>query len=94
LTNTSKNHNKFNIINLNIILRFTNAVTLKTIIIKLLYILVIPHITDAIQEWVERVAKQPVSNDGVEPDVRFYINFEYFIIFSDVLCFILHILIS
>lgn len=33
-------------------------------------ILVIPHITDAIQEWVERVAKQPVSDDGIEPDVR------------------------
>lgn len=30
---------------------------------------VIPHITDAIQEWVERVAKQPVSDDKVEPDV-------------------------
>lgn len=36
-------------------------------------ILVIPHITDAIQEWVERVAKQPVSDDGVEPDVRILI---------------------
>lgn len=42
---------------------------------KLLYISVIPHITDAIQEWVERVAKQPVSDDGVEPDVRFKIIF-------------------
>jgi len=40
-----------------------------------LYILVIPHITDAIQEWVERVAKQPVSNDEVEPDVKFWIIF-------------------
>ncbi|XP_050520849.1 CTP synthase 2 [Daktulosphaira vitifoliae] len=30
---------------------------------------VIPHITDAIQDWVERVAKQPVSDDGVQPDV-------------------------
>lgn len=29
---------------------------------------VVPHITDAIQEWVERVAKQPVT-DGVEPQV-------------------------
>lgn len=37
-----------------------------------MYILVIPHITDAIQEWVERVAKQPVSDDGVEPDVRLF----------------------
>lgn len=30
---------------------------------------VIPHITDAIQEWVERVANQSVSHDGVKPDV-------------------------
>ncbi|XP_050443622.1 CTP synthase 2 [Adelges cooleyi] len=30
---------------------------------------VIPHITDAIQDWVERVAKKPVSIDGVQPDV-------------------------
>lgn len=29
---------------------------------------VVPHITDAIQEWVERVAKTPV-NDGVAPQV-------------------------
>lgn len=41
--------------------------------INLFYVLVIPHITDAIQEWVERVAKQPVSDDGVEPDVRLII---------------------
>uniref|UniRef100_A0A1B6CF88 CTP synthase n=1 Tax=Clastoptera arizonana TaxID=38151 RepID=A0A1B6CF88_9HEMI len=30
---------------------------------------VIPHITDAIQEWVERVANQSVSCDGIKPDV-------------------------
>ncbi|KOX75796.1 CTP synthase [Melipona quadrifasciata] len=30
---------------------------------------VIPHITDAIQEWVERVAKQSVTKDGDKPDV-------------------------
>ena len=29
----------------------------------------IPHITDAIQEWVERVAKQSVTKDGDKPDV-------------------------
>lgn len=29
---------------------------------------VVPHITDAIQEWVERVAKTPVT-EGVEPQV-------------------------
>lgn len=28
-----------------------------------------PHITDAIQEWVERVAKVPVSETGKTPDV-------------------------
>jgi len=30
---------------------------------------VVPHITDAIQEWVENVAKIPVTEDGTEPDV-------------------------
>ncbi|KAF4519181.1 hypothetical protein B566_EDAN008244 [Ephemera danica] len=30
---------------------------------------VVPHITDAVQEWVERVAKQSVSSDDREPDV-------------------------
>ncbi|XP_058801964.1 CTP synthase [Phymastichus coffea] len=30
---------------------------------------VVPHITDAIQEWVERVAKQPVTTDGKVPEV-------------------------
>ncbi|XP_011501043.1 PREDICTED: CTP synthase [Ceratosolen solmsi marchali] len=30
---------------------------------------VVPHITDAIQEWVERVANQPVMNDGQKPEV-------------------------
>lgn len=30
---------------------------------------VVPHITDAIQEWVKRVAKIPVSEDGDEPEV-------------------------
>ncbi|GAB1607828.1 CTP synthase 1-like isoform X1 [Argonauta hians] len=30
---------------------------------------VVPHITDAIQEWVERVAKIPVSEDKEQPDV-------------------------
>lgn len=49
---------------------------------------VIPHITDAIQEWVERVAKQPVSDDKVEPDVRLLIVF----IISLVVFCILHII--
>ncbi|XP_046989209.1 CTP synthase [Schistocerca americana] len=30
---------------------------------------VVPHITDAIQEWVERVAHQSVSDDGTVPQV-------------------------
>jgi len=30
---------------------------------------VVPHITDAIQEWVERVAHIPVDDSGEEPDV-------------------------
>ncbi|KAG0346861.1 CTP synthase ura7 [Podila humilis] len=30
---------------------------------------VVPHITDAIQEWVERVATIPVDDSGEEPDV-------------------------
>lgn len=28
-----------------------------------------PHITDAIQEWVEKQAKVPVDDDDVEPQV-------------------------
>jgi CTP synthase (UTP-ammonia lyase) len=30
---------------------------------------VVPHITDAIQEWVEKVANQPVTEDGTKPQV-------------------------
>lgn len=30
---------------------------------------VIPHVTDAIQEWVEKVANQSVTEDGDKPDV-------------------------
>ncbi|EXU97431.1 CTP synthase domain protein [Metarhizium robertsii] len=30
---------------------------------------VVPHITDAMQEWIERVAKIPVDDSGEEPDV-------------------------
>lgn len=30
---------------------------------------VVPHITDAIQEWIERVAKIPVDDSGEEPDI-------------------------
>jgi CTP synthase len=30
---------------------------------------VVPHITDAIREWILRVAKIPVDDSGEEPDV-------------------------
>ncbi len=30
---------------------------------------VIPHVTDAIQDWVERVAKIPVDESAKSPDV-------------------------
>jgi len=30
---------------------------------------VVPHITDAIIAWVERVAHQPVSGDGLQPEI-------------------------
>jgi CTP synthase len=30
---------------------------------------VVPHITDAIQEWVQKVARIPVDDTGEEPDV-------------------------
>lgn len=33
------------------------------------YVAVVPHITDAIQEWVERVANRPVTEDGTKPQV-------------------------
>lgn len=29
----------------------------------------VPHITDAIQEWVEKVAQKPVSKSGKTPEV-------------------------
>jgi CTP synthase len=30
---------------------------------------VVPHITDAIQDWIERVARAPVDSKGGVPDV-------------------------
>lgn len=30
---------------------------------------VVPHLTDAIQDWIERVAKIPVDDTNEEPDV-------------------------
>eukprot|EP00111_Clytia_hemisphaerica_P014851 TCONS_00043744-protein len=31
--------------------------------------LVVPHITDAIQNWIREVAKKPVDGSGTEPDI-------------------------
>lgn len=33
------------------------------------YFSVVPHITDAIQDWVERVSKIPVDGDHQTPEV-------------------------
>lgn len=44
---------------------------------------VVPHITDAIQQWIERVAKNPVSDAKKTPDVCII---EVTLIFS--LCYI------
>lgn len=30
---------------------------------------IVPHLTGAIQDWIERVAKVPVDDSGEEPDV-------------------------
>lgn len=38
------------------------------ILVCFVFFLVVPHITDAIQEWVERVAQQPV-NGTIKPEV-------------------------
>ena len=29
----------------------------------------VPHITNAIQDWIERVARIPIDESGAEPDV-------------------------
>jgi len=34
-----------------------------------MFFVVVPHITNAIQEWVERVSKVPVDGLDGEPDV-------------------------
>ncbi len=40
----------------------------KFFVLLMIYV-VVPHITDAIQEWVERVARISVDNDHAEPDI-------------------------
>lgn len=51
-----------------------------------MYLSVIPHITDAIQEWVEHVAKQPVSDDGVEPNVNIHNMYYHWLCMSIHFC--------
>lgn len=34
---------------------------------------VVPHVTDAIQDWVERVANQPVTEDREQPQVKVHL---------------------
>ena len=35
----------------------------------LIRVQIVPHITNAIQDWIERVSKIPVDDTGEEPDV-------------------------
>lgn len=37
--------------------------------VSILLLSVVPHITDAIQEWVMKQARVSVDDDGVEPEV-------------------------
>lgn len=30
---------------------------------------IVPHLTNAIQDWIERVSRMPVDETGEEPDV-------------------------
>lgn len=30
---------------------------------------IVPHLTNAVQDWIERVSKLPVDETGEEPDV-------------------------
>ena len=34
-----------------------------------LVVQIVPHITNAIQDWIERVSKIPVDETGEEPDI-------------------------
>jgi CTP synthase (UTP-ammonia lyase) len=45
------------------------CVCIRQVGVYVFYVAVVPHITDAIQEWVERVANQPVTEDGSKPQV-------------------------
>lgn len=42
---------------------------LSDLYVSVVLLSVVPHITDAIQEWVMKQARVSVDNDGVEPEV-------------------------
>lgn len=42
---------------------------LSDLYVSVLLLSVVPHITDAIQEWVMKQARVSVDDDGVEPEV-------------------------
>lgn len=47
---------------------FISSIFIPRLVMKIFLVLVVPHITDAIQEWVERVAQQPVKGNVI-PEV-------------------------
>lgn len=55
------------------LLKFGRKFHIRDVIINqesfLFFIPVVPHITDAIQEWVVKQARVPVDDDDVEPQV-------------------------
>lgn len=42
---------------------------LSDLYVSVVLLSVVPHITDAIQEWVMKQARVSVDDDGVEPEV-------------------------
>lgn len=42
---------------------------LSDLFVSVVLLSVVPHITDAIQEWVMKQARVSVDDDGVEPEV-------------------------
>lgn len=58
--------------------------------------IVVPHVTDAIMEWVSRVAKIPVDGDDEEPEVciievkAFLESIFYFLILHSTIFFLLN----
>ena len=63
-------YNVFSIHNIVVTLHIIQVCILQYYHVIILYCsIVVPHITDTIQEWVERVAKIPVDKDGEQPQV-------------------------